>query len=239
MSPFDRLEGTLRQLLEGTFARAAGGGVQPLEIARAVDRELSASRPIGISGTFAANWFQVTLNPADWDRLAPFAEVVRAELEDYVRRRSAESDTQLAGEVRVELGPAEGVRAGQVRVHGKADSRAPSGSASPSPRAAPAADSGGRLRIASGPRRGASFTIPPAGAVLGRDPDCQVHLLEPSASRRHAEVVPLADGFLLRDLGSTNGTLVNNQPATERPLVPGDLIAIGSTLLEFQLVHTV
>jgi hypothetical protein len=239
MSPFDRLESRLRQLLEGTFAWVAGGGVQPLEIARALDRELSASRLIGISGTFAANWFQVTLNPADWERLEPFAEVVRAELEDYVRRRSAESDSQLAGDVRVELGPAEGVRAGQLRVRSKADARHSCEDASHSPREEPAADTGGRLRIASGPRRGASFAIFSAGAVLGRDPDCQVHLLEPSASRRHAEIVPLADGFLLRDLGSTNGTRVNNQPATERPLVPGDLIAIGSTLLEFQLVHTV
>ena len=53
------------------------------------------------------------------------------------------------------------------------------------------------------------------------------------ASRRHAEINGDADGFLLRDLGSTNGTLINGERLSEHRLAPGDRIEIGATMITF------
>jgi DNA-binding SARP family transcriptional activator len=70
--------------------------------------------------------------------------------------------------------------------------------------------------------------------VIGRHPDCQVVLADPEASRRHAEVRPIPGGYVLVDLGSTNGTVVGDGPVREHRLFDGDQIVVGSTVLLFR-----
>jgi hypothetical protein len=74
---------------------------------------------------------------------------------------------------------------------------------------------------------------PGEAAVIGRSRGCDLCLRSPDASRRHAELVPTASGWLLRDLDSTNGTFVNGERAGERVLRPGDRIEIGSDAITF------
>jgi DNA-binding SARP family transcriptional activator len=71
--------------------------------------------------------------------------------------------------------------------------------------------------------------------VLGREPGCTVVLDDPLASRQHAAVRRAAEGWLLADLGSTNGTIVNGQEITEVLLAHGDEITIGDTSIVFAL----
>jgi SARP family transcriptional regulator, regulator of embCAB operon len=70
--------------------------------------------------------------------------------------------------------------------------------------------------------------------VIGRHPDCQVVLADPEASRRHAEVRPVPDGYVLVDLGSTNGTRVGEEEVREHRLVDGDRISVGNTVLVYR-----
>jgi ABC transport system ATP-binding/permease protein len=70
--------------------------------------------------------------------------------------------------------------------------------------------------------------------TLGRDPSNQMHLDHPSVSRRHARMDQTADGHLLTDLNSMNGTFVNGQKLTRPAQVhTGDAIQIGP----FKLVY--
>ncbi|UCC30661.1 MAG: SpoIIE family protein phosphatase [Phycisphaerales bacterium] len=66
--------------------------------------------------------------------------------------------------------------------------------------------------------------------VIGRDSSCEIPLDDPSASRRHARFAPTAHGYLVEDLGSKNGTLVNGAPCTSKLLKNGDQVQIGSTV---------
>lgn len=69
---------------------------------------------------------------------------------------------------------------------------------------------------------------------IGREVRCDVMLNNDSVSRRHAEVVRMAEGWLIRDLGSRNGTYVNGQRVEEYVLQEGDLITIGDINLNFE-----
>jgi pSer/pThr/pTyr-binding forkhead associated (FHA) protein len=71
-------------------------------------------------------------------------------------------------------------------------------------------------------------------ATIGRLPDCAVSLTDPQASRRHAEVRPSGDGFVVTDLGSMNGTTVNGVAIHEQRLQDGDEIGVGSTTIRFE-----
>ena len=75
--------------------------------------------------------------------------------------------------------------------------------------------------------------------VIGRHRDCEFAIRKRDISRRHSEIVPSDDGFIVRDLGSTNGTYVNGMRVDrEQLLLPGDRIEIGSTMITFCEIKT-
>lgn len=90
--------------------------------------------------------------------------------------------------------------------------------------------------IASGPGSPAGQEIRLLDSVttLGRAPGCQVVIDNNFASRRHAQIVRRDNLYWLRDLGSKNGTLLDNEPVTgEAPLADGAEIRIGETVFRF------
>lgn len=72
--------------------------------------------------------------------------------------------------------------------------------------------------------------------TIGRDGVNGIVLADPSVSGRHASLVRSRDGWLVTDLGSTNGTLVNGQPIDGRGarLMGGEQVSLGSVVLRFQ-----
>ena len=69
---------------------------------------------------------------------------------------------------------------------------------------------------------------PSRPVTIGRAPDCDCHLVEPSVSRRHAQLRRVDETWLLRDLGSSNGTRLNGVRVTEEIEVrPGDQLSLG------------
>ncbi|MGE0489273.1 MAG: FHA domain-containing protein [Vulcanimicrobiota bacterium] len=70
--------------------------------------------------------------------------------------------------------------------------------------------------------------------VIGREVRCDVMLNHASVSRQHSAIVRLAEGYLLRDLNSSNGTFVNGQRIQEYLLQSGDLVVIGDLQFTFE-----
>lgn len=76
---------------------------------------------------------------------------------------------------------------------------------------------------------------PGESLVVGRGAECDLRLSAPRASRRHLEIVARGAGHAVRDLASTNGTLVNGVPASsEIPLVDGDVLDAGGARLTYR-----
>jgi pSer/pThr/pTyr-binding forkhead associated (FHA) protein len=78
--------------------------------------------------------------------------------------------------------------------------------------------------------------LPLSGSVeLGRDSSAGLHIDDTQVSRRHARVTSQDGGAAIEDLGSTNGTYVNDQPLVgPRQLSPGDRIRVGLTVVELR-----
>ncbi|MCA9671333.1 MAG: protein phosphatase 2C domain-containing protein [Myxococcales bacterium] len=96
----------------------------------------------------------------------------------------------------------------------------------------------GWLAFVDGPKRGDVVPIE-ATLVIGAEPTCRICIDDGYVSRRHTEVFRTEHGHVLRDLGSTNGTFINNirVTSTESALVDGDVIRIGKTEMVFKSVH--
>jgi predicted component of type VI protein secretion system len=74
----------------------------------------------------------------------------------------------------------------------------------------------------------AVYELTEALNTIGRAPENSIQLEEPSVSGRHAELMLLGESRYLKDLDSTNGTLVNGQPVTSVQLRSGDRIRFGN-----------
>jgi two-component system cell cycle response regulator len=85
----------------------------------------------------------------------------------------------------------------------------------------------------TGPSMGTRYTIGDAPIVLGRASDCEIRINDHSVSRRHARIQPGADGFYAVDLQSTNGTYINDLPASMYKLKDGDYLRVGNCIYRF------
>ncbi|CAB4814636.1 MAG: FHA domain-containing protein [Actinobacteria bacterium] len=87
--------------------------------------------------------------------------------------------------------------------------------------------------IHRGPAKGARFLIDQNEVAIGRSTDSPVFLDDVTVSRKHAVIEAREGVFTLRDLGSLNGTYLNNQTVSESQLATGDEIQIGKFHLLF------
>lgn len=90
------------------------------------------------------------------------------------------------------------------------------------------------LLIKSGKQKGKKLLLPDnKQVVIGRDADCQIRLPTRRVSRKHCLLRTTAEGLFVSDLGSQNGTLVNDVPIREKThLEPGDFLIIGPFVFE-------
>jgi hypothetical protein len=89
-----------------------------------------------------------------------------------------------------------------------------------------------RLLANTGPAHGTVFDVGDAGATLGRLPENSICLTDGRLSRHHARIEFRDGEYWVNDLGSQNGTLVNDQPLTAaHRLQAGDSIELGTTRL--------
>jgi hypothetical protein len=84
-----------------------------------------------------------------------------------------------------------------------------------------------------GPQSGELFQLK-GRAIVGTAADCDVVMKEPSISGRHAEFMATSQGFRVNDLGSTNGTFVNDKRVTNSDLIDNDNVRLGRVNFKFK-----
>jgi diguanylate cyclase (GGDEF)-like protein len=85
----------------------------------------------------------------------------------------------------------------------------------------------------TGPGMGSRYMLADTRVTLGRDNDCDICLSDLSVSRHHARIQPGMDGYYVVDLQSTNGTFVNDKPASMCKLKDGDYLRFGNWIFRY------
>lgn len=202
-------------MIDGGLARLDGGGIHPLEIARRLQTEMTESRLLGMDVPYVPNRYIVRLGDRDFAALGELADEIGEQIARHLEDYAAEQGWAFGDAVRVRIEG--GGRDGQIDVTHTLDERAP----------------GARLQVIAGLPGGGSFQIGQR-AVIGRDADCEITLQEPAVSRRHAAIDWTYQGYVVRDLGSSNGTFVNSVEVGEALLADGDLIEVGLVQMRFR-----
>jgi hypothetical protein len=208
-------------------------------------------KSFSVSRTYAPNEYRVFLSPRDRERFADYERALAEELAGYLLEHARRERLVLLTRPTVEfetddrLGLGEfGIQTRMARPEGTDDHEAP-------------AEQSGRTMVYSTSERhsepleerarsradtallvlgGKRMVVGPAGATLGRSRKCDIVVDDPNVSREHAEVRPRGGSWVLRDLGSTNGSSINGR-RTEgaEVLKPGDEIELGTSTMTFEL----
>jgi len=219
-------ERRLGNMVEGFFASTFRSGLQPVELAKRVMREMDANKTVGVREVWAPNRFAFTLSEEDADKFEQAEGALVNELKRVVRETAAERGWGLVGAPEIEFVVDDELRRGRFEV----DTSFVEGEEE----LAPLAGGQATLTLYEGGRPARTYSLGKPVVTLGRLPESDVVVDDPGASRQHARIANAEGEFVLTDLGSTNGTLVNDEAVHERALDDGDRITIGETVLEFR-----
>jgi len=89
------------------------------------------------------------------------------------------------------------------------------------------------LVVIYGQDLGKKHNLDQPAVLAGRSSKCDIHVDQESVSRNHAKIINTGKSIILRDLGSTNGSYVNDELIDEYVLRDGDLVKIGRTIFKF------
>jgi hypothetical protein len=246
------LEAKLEGLFEGTFSRTFKSKVQPVEIARKLAKEMQDNKTVSISRTYVPNQYIVYLSPDDRAQFEGYEDGVKKELSDYLLENARSEGLALLTRPSVDFETDERLGLGEFGIQAMLV-RPPEEEQAAAMDEAPPADFGhtmvysvdrearrmdapaafgGRALLVGGGKR---TVLSGNRVVIGRSRECDVTLDDANVSRRHAELRREGGGWVVADLGSTNGVKVNGHRVSSQPLQPGDEITLGLERLSFQV----
>ena len=212
------LERCLERMVEGVFRRSRNS-IRPIELGRRLIREMDDHRTVDVKGQrIVPNDFVVLLSADDHAGFADIEDALRTELVEAVREYAREESYHFMGPVAVELRVDNTLKPGRFGIASQLKQAEPG--KRPGTIVMP---SGDRIKLGEG------------RSLIGRLADCTVVVSDGNTSRHHAEIHRAGSGFVIADMGSTNGTFVNGERlAADHRLADGDIVTVGSVNLRFE-----
>lgn len=246
--PFLRaIESKIEGLFEGVFGRAFRTHVQPIELARKLVKEMDDHRSVSVSRVYVPNEYTLYLSPEDRRQFAAYEDSLVVELQTYLAEHARRESYALLTPPKVLVTTDDDLAVGEfgiaTRVAAGPDSAAESPvSAGPPPeqaaqtmvyRATDGAVESPESEVVTLTMGGKTYPLSGDRISLGRSRQCDVHVTDANVSRRHAEVRRQGSEYWIVDLGSTNGTRLNDERVERAALGDGDRITIGATEIVF------
>jgi hypothetical protein len=252
------IEKRMESLVEGVFGRAFRRQIHPVEIAKALTKQMDEGRMVSISRTYAPNDFTVHLSEEDTESIRAYQDALRDELIQYASTHAENKDYHLMTPPRVRFETEDSLRFGEFGITAKL-----TGGDGPREKGAPQ-DTSGQTRIfrtedTGGVAQGTSAISPEEAEkhglareivevvtkdgsfplegrgpwTVGRSQENDIVIPDPNVSRKHARLTRSDNGYVVEDLGSTNGTLLDGAPIDRERIESGDELTFGQSTARF------
>jgi hypothetical protein len=255
MGALQRFEDFVERMVEGSITRLFRSPIQPVEIEQRLVRVMETQPTISAGRTYVPNRYRVQLHPVDYRAVAAQRSLWEREIAEFIigicqergytlvnrpivtitesaetpRRGIAIVATLQAGPTagldEVEQAPIQPTAAMPIVRPGAAPSR-PGGSADPPSIC---------LQVLNGTMAGAELRFARPLITIGRELDNDAVIEDTRVSRHHAQLLFQHGRYIVRDLGSTNGTFVNAQLVEAMMLASGDRISLGGVEVQFTM----
>lgn len=235
------------------FSRAFSSGVQPVEIARKLAKEMDAHKTASVSRVYVPNEYTAWLASDDYERFKDYESSLAQELSAHLLEHARHHDYDLLTRPVVKLDEDDRLRLGEfgiqtrlVRPPQRQGAEATQGEQghtmvysatqaqkARSKRRPETAYVDTRAIVSVDDRR---YVLDGPTATIGRSKECDCVIDDPNISRKHAELRRSEHGdWQVVDLGSTNGVKVNGRRVSSARLSPGDEITLGTLVFNFDI----
>jgi hypothetical protein len=250
------IEQRLEGLVEGFFTRVFRSGLQPIEVGRRILREMGEGKTLSVNKVYAPNDFRVVMGTEDHERFMQMEAGLRKEFSELVIDNAKQNRWNLMGMPEIAFEEVESMGRGEFKVEASfaaAENEAPQVAThepnkdDPTSTGAISTNTADKMGLVQDTADPQLIVLDPEGKpiekisltrepiVIGRLSSNDVVLSDANVSRRHAEMRREGGKWTIRDLGSTNGTVVNGKLAGSHALNDGDKIAFGTSELLFRL----
>jgi len=247
------LENIFEKYIEGFFNNKFSSGLQPVEIAKQLVRQMDDERTVGISQIYVPNSYEVYLNKADYERIGSYSQSICKELSLYLVEQAKLKTYTISGIPLVEIFQDDVVGKGKFRIvssfseplneenhigsipvdcHGISDTRIFDKVECDVIKKSYLV---GVLTVLEGPDMGIKIDMGGNRVNIGRRTSNELPLTDMNTSRLQAYVVYEDNKHVIYDAKSLNGTYVNNHRIMCKSLEVGDLIKIGSTVILYEV----
>ncbi len=218
MGLLDSFERGLERVVGGAFAKTFKAGVQPVEIAAALRRELDTKAAVvARDRILVPNRLTVRLSPADHDRMTSLGEALNDELTQLVQRHATAQRYTFPGGIRIILERDGSLTEGVIRVESESVK-------------------GRVVWVGVLDIGGQRYPLRVGRTVIGRGSEADITVDDSGTSRKHVEIAWDGANAQVTDLGSTNGSRVNGEPVTRAVLQPDSVIEIGHTRILYRVL---
>jgi hypothetical protein len=250
------IEKRMESLVEGVFGRAFRRQVHPVEIAKGLTKQMDENRMVSVSRTYAPNDFTIHLSNADAESINAYQNALRDELIQYASTHAQTRSYHLMTPPKVRFVTEDSLRFGEFGVTAKlTGGTGPRAEGAPEdtsgqtrifrtekPESGTQGEDQGTSAISPEEARKHGLaretvelvledrTYPLEGRgpwSIGRSEENDIVIQNPNISRKHAQLSRSENGFVVEDLGSTNGTLLDGAPIDRERIEGGDELTFG------------
>ncbi|MDD4601419.1 hypothetical protein SDC9_06072 [bioreactor metagenome] len=246
------LENFFEKYIEGFFNKKFESGLQPVEIAKYLLRDMEDQRSIGISHIYVPNLYQVYLNKEDYEHLSPYSKAIQQELTQYVKDEARERGYTIVGKPVVQISSSDELGNNKFKVACNFTEPIPNDSPPESVSPEELSDTrvftklpnesnklhssiASTLTVVEGLDAGEKFNLGTNRINMGRRESNELPLADLNTSRLHSYIVFEENHHILYDAKSLNGTYVNGHRVTRWRLRSGDRIRLGNTIILYEV----
>jgi hypothetical protein len=226
--------------------------VQPIELARKLVKEMDDHRTVSVSRVYVPNEYTIYLSSQDRRQFASYEGSLVGELQEYLAEHARREQYAVLTQPRVLVTTDDDLAVGEFGIATRVVADDASGDAplppelpveqpaqtmiykAPAPPVPDAPPPEPEREVVTVTVAGRRQEITTPRVVLGRSRECDVRIADVNISRRHAELRQEGATYWIKDLGSTNGVVVNGRQVERERLRDGDRITLGSTEIVFE-----
>jgi hypothetical protein len=214
----DNFEKGLERVVNGAFARTFKSGLQPVELAAALRREMDTNAAIvSRDRILVPNEFALRMSSNDHARMQKLGPTLIDELTTIATEHAKKQSYRFSGAIVIGFTVDTNLSDGMVEI----DSRSVKGTIALTP----------VLEI-----DGTRHTLSRARTVIGRGSEADITVDDAGISRKHVEILWDGARAQVHDLGSTNGSKLDGQRVSQAELKPEQTITVGRTRIVFRVV---
>jgi Protein of unknown function (DUF3662)/FHA domain len=214
----ENFEKGLERIVNGAFSKTLKSEIQPVEIAAAIRAEMDSKASIlSRDRILAPNTFSVSLATPDFKRMATLGESLISELTELSTRHAVKQGFQFGAALAIKLVEDQTLNMGQVTVR--------STSQNTKVEWMPTLDVAGKR-----------FLLNKSHTSVGRDASADIQIDDNGLSRKHFEILWDGKNAAVRDLRSTNGTMVAGKKIDEVAIADNTLIQAGRSDFTFRVI---